>query len=77
MKKTEQVDYSTVIFDIIESIPELETKEDVYLYLEDLIQEFIYRISESYDHQGPKEEIPEFKKFLDVIEKRRNEEFYY
>jgi hypothetical protein len=34
-------------------------------------------VSGSFDYMGPKEEIPEFKKFLEAVAERRAKEWYY
>jgi len=68
--------FSEVFNKIVES-EGWDNYAETYLFLEDLIQQFIYFISESYDHQGPKEEIPELKEFFDIIAKRRAEDWHY
>jgi hypothetical protein len=59
------------------SSSELPTAIDGYLYLEETVQQYISYVSGSFDYMGPKEEIPEFKKFLEAVAERRAKEWYY
>jgi hypothetical protein len=75
-KKDLDLKMRELLSDIISS-SELPTSIDGYLYLEEMVQQYISYVSGYFDKMGPKEEIPEFKKFLEAVAERRAKEWYY